>query len=117
MLLHHALDVLDDHDGVVDHDADGEHQGEQRDGVRRVAHRLQGDEGADQADGHGQRRDERRAEAAEKQEHHDHDEHERLDQGLLDLVHGLGDEGRRIVGDLPGQALREGLGERARRGP
>ena len=113
MLLHHALDVLDDHDGVVDDDADGQHQGEERDGVRRVAHRLQGDEGPDQAHGHGERRDQRRAQAAEEQEHHDDDEHEGLDQGLADLVDRLGDEGRGIVGDLPGEPLGEGLGQGA----
>ena len=109
MLLHHALDVLDDHDGVVDDDADRQHDGEQRDGVGRIADRLEDDEGADQADGHGERRDQRRAQAAEKQEHHDDDEHEGLDQGLLHLVDRLGDEGRRIIGDLPGEVVGEAL--------
>ena len=33
LLLHHPLDVLDHDDGVIDHDADREHQGEQGDGV------------------------------------------------------------------------------------
>ena len=40
MLLHHALDVLDHDDGVVDDDADGEHDREQRDRVGRIADRL-----------------------------------------------------------------------------
>ena len=109
MLLHHAFDVLDHDDGVVDDDADGQHHGEQRDRVRRIADGLQHDERADQADRHGERRDQRRAQAAEEQEHHDHDQHERLEQRLLHLVHGLGDEGRRIVGDLPLETFREAL--------
>ncbi len=52
-LLHHALDVLDHDDGVVDHDADGQHHGQQRDGVGRIADAQQHGEGADQADRHG----------------------------------------------------------------
>ena len=40
MLLHHAFDVLDHHDGVIDHDADGEHHGQQRHRVGRIADRL-----------------------------------------------------------------------------
>ena len=39
MFLHHAFDVLDHHDGVVDHDADGEHHGEQRDRIGGIADR------------------------------------------------------------------------------
>ena len=34
-----VLDGLDDDDGVVDHDADGQHQAEQRQVVEREAHR------------------------------------------------------------------------------
>ena len=37
LLLDHALDVLDDDDRVVDHDADGEHQRQQRHGVGGIA--------------------------------------------------------------------------------
>ena len=59
MLLHHALDVLDHDDGVVDHDADRQHHGEQRHGVGRIAHQQQEGEGADQADRHRDRRDDR----------------------------------------------------------
>ena len=33
LLLHDALDVLDHHDGVIDHDADGEHEGQQGHGI------------------------------------------------------------------------------------
>ena len=43
-----ALDVLDDDDGVVDHDADRQHQAEQRQIVEREAERRHQEEGADQ---------------------------------------------------------------------
>ena len=109
MLLHHALDVLDHHDGVVDHDADRQHDGEQRHRVGRIADGVEHDEGADQAHRHGDGRDQGGAQAAEEQEHHEHHEHEGLDQRLLHLVDGGRDEGGRIVGDLPGEILGEAL--------
>ena len=46
VLLHHAFDVLHHHDGVVHHDADRQHQGQEGDGVGRVAHRQQPGEGS-----------------------------------------------------------------------
>ena len=33
----HRLDVFDDHDGVIDHDADRQHQAEERQVVQRIA--------------------------------------------------------------------------------
>src|SRR5262249_16101343 len=58
LLLHHPLDVLDDDDGIVDHDTDGEYHGEQRHRIGRIAHGEQHGDGADQADGHRDRREE-----------------------------------------------------------
>ena len=109
IFLHHALDILDHHDGVVDHDADGQHDGQQRHRIGRIADRLERDEGADQADRHGERRDERGADAAEEQKDDEHDEDEGLDQRLLHFVNRVGDEGRRVVGDLPGDVVGKGL--------
>ena len=57
LLLDHALDVLDDHDGVVDHDADGQHQRQQRDGVGGIADQQQDGEGADDRHRHGDQRE------------------------------------------------------------
>ena len=71
LLLHHALDVLDHHDRVVDDDAHREHQRQQRDRVGGIAEREQHRERADQADRHRDGRDDGRAQAAEEQEHHD----------------------------------------------
>ena len=48
-----ALDVLDHDDGVVDDDADRQHQAEQRQLVEREAERRQHGEGADQRDRDG----------------------------------------------------------------
>ncbi len=51
-----ARDVLDDHDGVVDDEAGGQHEREQGQDVDREARRPDRGEGADQRDGHGDRR-------------------------------------------------------------
>ena len=56
-----ALDVLDHHDRVVDHDADRQHQPEQRQSVLIEAQRQQEGEGADDRHRHGQQRDDGRA--------------------------------------------------------
>ena len=80
LLLQHALDVLDDDDRVVDDDADRQHHREQRHRIGGIAHRQQHREGADQADRHRHRGNDRGAQIAEEQEDHDDDEDERLRQ-------------------------------------
>ena len=107
--FHHVLDRLDHDDRIVHHDADRQHDGEQRDGVRRIADRVQHDERADQADRHRDRRDQRGAQVAEEQVDDEHDQDERLDQRLLHLVDRVGDEGGRVVGDLPCQIVGKAL--------
>ena len=70
MRLHTLLDRFDHDDGVVDHDADRQDHGEQRDRVGGIADGVQHDEGADQADGNRDHRDQRGADVAEENEHH-----------------------------------------------
>ena len=107
VLLHHALDVLDHDDGVVDHDADRQHQREQRHGVGGEADSQQDGEGADQADRHGDDRDDRRAQAAQEQEDHDHHQDEGLDQRLHHLADRVGHEDRGVVEHARLEALGE----------
>ena len=54
-----VLDRLDDHDGVVDHDADGQHQAEQRQVVEAETQGGHHGEGADDGHRHGDQRDDR----------------------------------------------------------
>ena len=112
---HHALDVLHHHDGVVDHDADAEHQRQQGHGVGGVADRQQHGKGPDQADGHGDGRDDGGARRAEEQEHHQHHQHEGLDQRADDLVDRVGHEGGGVVDDRGLQALGEARPEAVQR--
>ena len=109
MLLHHALDILDDDDGVIDHDADGEHDRQQRDRIGRVAYGLERDERPDQADGYRQSRDQRRTYAPEENKHHEHHQDKRLEQRFFHLFDGCRDEAGRIVGDLPRQIFGEAV--------
>ena len=109
MLLHHAFDILDHDNCVINHDPDSQHERQQRYRVGGVADRLEHDEGADQAHRDSEGRYQCRAHAAEEKKHHDDDKDERLDQRLFHLVDGRGDEARWIVGDLPGQVLGEAL--------
>ena len=82
ILFEMRLDRLHHHDRIVDDDADGKHQGEQRDCIGGEAERQHHGEGADQRHRHGDQRDEGRADAAEKQVDYDHDQHEGLDQRM-----------------------------------
>ena len=75
-----SLDVLDDHDRVVDHDADGEHQAEQRQRVDREAERQHQRERADDRHRHREQRNDRGAPGLQEHDHHDHDQRQRLEQ-------------------------------------
>ena len=64
-----VLDRLDDHDGVIDHDADGQHQTEQRQIVQAEAHDRHDGEGADDGHRHGDQRNDRRAPVLQEDQH------------------------------------------------
>ena len=98
-----AVDVLDHHDGVVDQDADGEDQGEQRDPIQGVAEQVGGRQGQGQGRGHRDQHDDRFA-PSQGQGHQD-DHGEGGDPQMLHQLGGL------LVG---GEAVVPGLGDLAR---
>ena len=106
-----ALDVLDHHDRIVDHDADRQHEPEQREVVEREAGRGEHQECANQ--GHRDRhdRDDRGAPGLQEQDHDDHDQPDRLVDRLDHLVDRFADELGRVVHDVVAQALGERLRE------
>ena len=104
-------DAFDNHDGVVDHDADRQHDGEEGGEVHGEAERRHGGEGSDDGDRHGGRRDQHRAPVLQEDQDHDEDEHRRLDQRLVDLLDRLIDERRRVERDLEHEPLGKLLGE------
>ena len=95
-----TLHILHHHDGVIDHDADGQHQTEQGEVVQGKAEGRHDRAGADQGDRDGENRDDRRPPAL--QEHQDDEDHEADgdDQRLLHLVDGGADIFGGVVDDL-----------------
>src|SRR5215470_7197528 len=107
MFFHHAFDVLDDDNSVIDHDADREHDREQRYRVGGIADGEQYDESADQADRHRNGGNQGGAYAAEEQVNDDHDQNKCLEQRLQHLMDCIGDENRGVVRDLPVEIFRK----------
>ena len=97
-------DVLDLDDGVVDHEADRDRQGHQREIVEAVAQLVQHRESTDQRQRHGDRRNNRRPEITKEYEDHHDDQRNRQQQRELHVVDrcadGLGAIGNDI--DLDG---------------
>ena len=93
-----AEDVLQHHDGVVDHHPDQQQQRQHGERVERVAEEVDDADGAHQRDGNGQRDDQRGAQRAQEEPHHQGSEQRALDQVLLQRSDDFLDEDG-IVGD------------------
>ena len=87
-----VLDGLDDDDGVIDHDADGQHQAEQRQVVQAEAQGGHDGEGADDGDRHGDQRNEGRPPVLQEQQHHQGDQNDGVAQRLDHLADRLADD-------------------------
>ena len=96
-VVHHGFDH---DDGVVDDDADGEHQAEHRQRVHREAEHREKNERADQRHGHGEKRNDRRPQVLQKDENHQGDQDDRLDEGMDDAFDGGIDRRRGVIDDL-----------------
>ena len=93
------LDRFDDHDGVIDHDADREHDAEERDVVDRESESRHRRESADERNRNRDERNDRRAPGLEKDEHDENDERDRFEERLLHFVDRLADRHGRVVDD------------------
>ena len=102
-------DTLDDHDRIVDHDADRQHDAEHGRGVDREAQRGHGGEGADDRHGDRGRRHQHRAPVLQEDHDHDQDQDAGLDQGHEDFVDRCLHEERGVERHLVGEAGRERL--------
>ena len=98
-LAHQAFDILHHDDGVIDHDADGQDQGEKRQGVDREAQCQLHREHTHDRHRNGHDRDEGGAPVLQEDHNDQHDQEDRLDQRVLHGGHGFLDEFGRIVGD------------------
>ncbi len=105
--------ALDHDDRVVDDDADGEDEREQREQVDAESQRGHRREGADDGDGHRGRRHQGRPPALQEHDDDEKHEHRRLDQRLVDLADGGLHEARGVerkrIGDPAGKVRGEPL--------
>ena len=105
------LHVFDHDDGVVHHEADGEHEAEQADRVDGEAHCQQERQRSDQRDGDGDGRNERRAPVLQEDEDNTDHQGQCLEQRDDDLLDRRRHEERgvvgNLVGDIVGKALRQ----------
>ncbi len=92
-----TLHVLNHHDGVIHHDADGENETEQRQVVERKPERRHGGKGADEGDRHRKQRDDGSAPGLQKHNHHQHHQKDGTDQGFDNRTNGFLDEKRGVV--------------------
>lgn len=106
-----TLDVFHHHDGVVHHDADGEHQPEQTQRVEREAKQVEDAERAHHGNRDGNQRDDRRAPGLQEQDHHQHNKHYRFQQGLHHRPDRVAHENRWVVRCRPLHVFREARGQ------
>ena len=93
------LHVLDDHDRIVDDDADGEHEAEERESIEREAEAEHHGEGADERYRHGNERDDRRPPRLQEHDDDNHDEQDGLEKRFDDGMNGFAHVDRRVVDD------------------
>ncbi len=109
--LHAVLDVvldgLDDHNGIVHDDADGQHQAKQRQVVQAEPHGRHEGEGADDGHGHRDQGDQCRTPVLQEHQHDDGHQDDRDEQRLVDLVDRLLDKRRCVINDTVIHARRE----------
>ena len=103
------LDVFHHHDGVIHHDADGQHQPEEGERVDGESERVHHGEGADERDRHRGQRDDRGPPRLQEKDDHQHHQQDRLEQRVDDGVDGLAHEDGRVIDDVVVEALRGNL--------
>ena len=106
-LLDVAFDGLDDDDGVIDHQSNGQHQAEEREGVDGKPKDREERKGSDQRNRHGQQRDERRPPALQENIYDDHHQQQGLPQRRQDFHDAPADRQRRVQRDGVIEVLRE----------
>ena len=104
-----TVDVLDDNDGIVDQEPDGEGQRQHRHVVEGEPENPDQGEGGDDRDRQGDRADQRRSDVSEEDEDGEDREERAQDQVLLHLRDGTADEGGLVDGDVQVHPWGEGL--------
>src|SRR5690625_7761513 len=105
MVVHASVNVLQDHNGIVNDQADGEYQGKQGEQVDGEAHHGQRHEGADDGDRYRDRGNQGGAHVTQEQEDHDHHQPHGDEQGHDDLLNGSGDKDQGVDVDAKRRTL------------
>ena len=108
-MSHDAFDVLENDDRIVDDDADGQHQPEQRQKIDRKAEGIHAGKRADDRDRHRQNRNKSRAPVLQEDEDDDDDQHHRLNEGFDNFFDRNAHETRRVEGNCIVYACRKGF--------
>ena len=111
-----ALHVLDDHDGVVDHQAGGQRDAEEGERVDGEAEELDEGEGADERDRNGDGGNDGGAPVEQEEEDDGDDDDDGLAEGDQHFADRVADDGGGVEGDGVFQARRKALGELGERG-
>ena len=90
-LLDMRLDGFDHDDGVIHHQADGQHHAEKREGIDRKPKHWKKSKGSDEGNRHGDERNECCAPALEENEDDEYDECHGLEERLDDFLDAIGD--------------------------
>ena len=109
LFAHDALDVFNDHDGIVHHDTDHQHHAEHRQHVDREPHGQQCAKGTQQRHRHHDGRDDGVADVLQEQEHHQEHQHDGFQQRHRHLLDRNLDEVGTVVRHRPGHAGRKVL--------
>ena len=104
-----AVNVFQDHDGIVHHQADSQHQGQEGENVDGKAQHPDGQEGGDERHGHHHRRHQGGAPTAQEKEDDQHHQEDGLPQGFVNRADGTADEHRGIEALMELHALGQGL--------
>ena len=107
ILIQIAGHVLHHHDGVINHQGNGEHDGEEVDRVGGIAEHVEDGEDANERDRYGDGRDDGCPPVLQEEEHHRHDKHQGDGEGPQDLLDIRAHEVRRVVDDGVFHPLRE----------
>ena len=111
LFFHDTLHIFHHHNRIIHHNTDGENQTEQRQHVQREPEDQHESECPNQRNRYRYRRYQRCAPILQGEEHHQDDKEQRLEQGLIDFVDGLGNIFRHIEGEVIFQAFREVLAD------
>ena len=108
---HDAFHVFQHHDGVVHHDADGKHHGEERQRIDGIAESIEARERADNGYGNGHAGNDGGAPALQKDVHHDEHQNHGLHQGGENFVDGFEHEVVGVHKDGVVKAVGHGLAD------